>query len=262
MNKQSKDNYDLDSIEFKEEYFKKNLPKKVLFFIHTPKTAGTLLRKEWLLKNIDNYYWYGSKQVGNGKINPKTNYITASMYHMIGGHVGIEFFLKLETVQPRVFLNVVREPISRILSFYNFVKFKNRLHPLHNIVKDKTLFELLESKNRFKDVISKTQIRYITTKNSKLFSDRDIFILGRQDKIDEFVTEVNRVMNFKYNLNSSIANSGGDYITNLTNEANFQNTIKLLKELTKEERELYDSIDSLKTFRKKDFIQLCSKYKK
>ncbi|WOE69446.1 sulfotransferase family 2 domain-containing protein [Hydrogenimonas thermophila] len=250
-----------NSLEFKHKYLKENIPEKVVIYIHIPKTAGTFLRSAWLFNNIQKYWWSDEKRPFPQLNNFYENYIIASNYQLVGGHLDINTYLKMKIIQPKVFLNVLREPKSRIISFYNHVKNKDKNHPLHNLVKQHTLYELLESKSEFYKVVFNEQIRYLIANKASLekFSDRDTLIVGRQDKIDQFVEVSNKLIGFSNGIGKGDANAGGKgYEENVKAEPDFNKALKLLAEMTQKEKKLYDSIESILIMDKakyKDFIQ-------
>ena len=144
-----------NSTEYKNTFLEKHIPKSVLVYIHIPKTAGTFLRTAWLKKNVNNYFWSDEKKTYPLVGDLEKSYITASSYEMLGGHLPLSTFLKFPTLQPRIFLNVLREPIARIISFYNHIKNNDPMHPLHKEVNEYTLYELLAAKGRFYNMIFK-----------------------------------------------------------------------------------------------------------
>lgn len=255
-----------NSKEFRYSFFKKNIPEKVLVYIHTPKTAGTYLRRAWLLNNIKNYFWSDEYKVAVRvkKIKKlQQDYVEASYYEMIGGHFPINVFLEMKTIQPRIFLNVLRDPVSRILSFYNYVQNKDKQHPFYDQATKHTLCELLEQKGAFYEAVNNQQIRFLIAEKELLnrFSDRDMLIVGKQEKIDEFITKVNDIVGFKVGARDAVFNVGDEgYIEKLKTEPDFDKALGLLEEITVDERELFDSIDDVMVMNKVKYTEFVSRF--
>ncbi len=257
----------LDEVD--NRYLKKNIPEKVVVYIHTPKTAGTYLREAWLLGNVDNYFWLGYKNASLQTIEHlQSDYIEASRYELLGGHMNINTFLKMKTIQPRIFLNVLREPVSRILSFYNFIKNINKNHPAYEEVKKYTLFKLLNKKGKFYELVHNAQIRQLTANRQliKNFSDRDALIVGRQDRLSEFISIVNNLVGFQYGSTEVISkafNKGEEgYIEKIKLEPNYQEALQILKEMTQQESELYNSIENVTVMGKREYRDFVQKYQR
>jgi len=251
-----------NSYEFKQKFIRKNIPDKIIVYIHIPKTAGTYLRTSWLLNNIKNYWWSDESKIYPNLNNLLKNYEIASSFHLIGGHLNIDTFLQMSIIQPKVFLNVLREPVSRVISFYNYIKFRDLNHPLNRFVKNKTLYELLSSNTNFYKVIYKEQLRYIIANNLDNFSDKDIIIIGKQNKINDFVETVCKVTNLKKIFIGGDTNKGEEnYINRIQNEKDFDKAMLILEKITKDESRLYNSIESVKIMKKNDYIKFVNEYK-
>jgi len=106
-----------------------------LIFVHLPKTAGTTLRgiveRQYRHSLICRAYPSAegkleSRQVGALPIE------TIRRIGLLEGH--IEFGWHSVLPQKAVYLTMLREPISRVISIYNYVE-RDVNHPLHNAVK-------------------------------------------------------------------------------------------------------------------------------
>ena len=90
--------------------------RKSLYFLHIPKTAGTTL-----ISIIDDHFNLDSilhEQVWN-EILPKIPE-TFSQFRLIRGHFGYGLHRVL-TKKP-LFLTMLREPVDRVLSFYEHIR--------------------------------------------------------------------------------------------------------------------------------------------
>ncbi len=255
------------SAEFKYKYMQKNLPEKVVIFLHIPKTAGTHLREAWLYQNVYSHFWHNE-----GREYPtidilQRDYIEASSYQLLGGHQHIETFLKMKIVQPRIFLATLREPIARIISYYNYLKNNeiaiNSDNPLIKLVQSHSLYELLEGKTNFYKSILNEQIRYLIPNTQWLdkFSDRDIMILGRQDNVDEFVRVSNEIIGFKYNAKDICYYAGEKgYEKMIEAEEDFPKALEVMKEITLQESRLYNSIKKIRVMNKNEYIDFVQEF--
>jgi len=252
-----------NSFEFKNKYLKENIPQKVIIYIHIPKTAGTFLRTAWLLNNVQRYWWSDEKRPFPQVSNFYKDHIIASSYQLIGGHLDISSYLNMKIIQPKVFLNVLREPKDRIISYYNHLKNKDKFHPLHKLAKEHTLYELLKSKGKFYQVVLNEQIRYLIANKATLerFSDRDILIVGRQDKIDQFVEASCKLIGFSNGIGKGDANSAAKgYEKNIKAEPDFDKALKIIEEMIQKENELYNMIDSVLVMNKSEYMEFVQRF--
>jgi len=254
-----------NSNEFKYKYMLENMPEKVVVYIHIPKTAGTYLRTAWLLNNYNKYFW-SDRHLDYPTIKDlQQDYIEASSYEMIGGHQVIDTFLKMKTIQPRIFLNVLREPISRIISFYNHVKNVDTDHVFNKSVAENTLFELLEQKGAFYRTVINEQLRYLIASEELLekFSDRDFLIIGRQDNTKGFIEAVNEILGLNKGIAEGSSNAGGEgYKKEIELQNDFPEALEILKEMIQEESELYNSIKNVTVMGKKEYRDFVQKYQR
>lgn len=252
-----------NSKEFKHKYMLENMPEKVVVYIHIPKTAGTYLRTAWLLNNYNKYFW-SDRHLTYPKIKDlQQDYIEASSYEMIGGHQVIDSFLKMKTIQPRVFLNVLREPVSRIISFYNHVKNVDTNHIFNKSAAENTLFELLEQRGAFYRTVMNEQIRYLIASEELLekFSDRDFLIIGRQDNTEGFIEAVNEILGLSKGIAEGSSNAGGvGYKKEIESQSDFPEALEILKEMTQQESELYNSIENVTVMGKNEYREFVQKF--
>lgn len=117
--------------------------KRSIIFTHIQKTAGTSVMKELLYENFRNEeirrFWggFGIK---------KLILSNTSQYKVFTGHFpyGIHHFIKGECD----YITFLREPISRAVSHYNFIK--NNIGETNNENKYKTLHQEFKLKDIFK----------------------------------------------------------------------------------------------------------------
>jgi len=256
-----------NSIEFRTKFIKKYLPKKILFFIHIEKTAGTFIREK-LLKNSFERVCYFDNNIEQKKhfISRMKNYTEALSYQAFTGHLFLSEFLEIDVIQPRIITTILRDPIKRVISYYNFLKHKAPGHPLEPIVKEHTLYELLIGRNTpFYTAVDNWQLRYLHLNQNSFYklSDRDKIIIGKQEFIDDFIETVNMEMNIKTDSTiSSIKLNAADknYDIKVKEEENFDLAEQILQELTLKEYELYNHLDKIEVFTKDEYLKLIQKF--
>lgn len=108
------------------------------FFLHIPKCGGSTIRQ---------YYRRSFSQVLVIQRGPRGDMTSAEFagssdvlqYDAIVGHLNLHHFLaNLEVRSYKgefIVHSVVRDPIDRLISYYNFVRF-NKSHPEHNVCRD------------------------------------------------------------------------------------------------------------------------------
>lgn len=116
-------------------------------FLHVPKTAGTTCRAVFQQMMGDYYFTYdqGVHGAKPGVVQPWQSPEFFHRYLMIGGHVGrLHALVRAARGASRrmVFYGVMRDPVSRAVSFYDYVRKRPR-HPVHKEVADRTLAEVV-----------------------------------------------------------------------------------------------------------------------
>ncbi|WP_417655388.1 sulfotransferase family 2 domain-containing protein [Pseudoalteromonas atlantica] len=252
------------SVEYKNKFLKRSIPKSVLVYIHIPKTAGTFLRTAWLKKNVSNYFWSDENKKYPLVKDLEESYIVASSFEMLGGHLPLSTFLKFPTLQPRIFLNVLREPIARIISFYNHIKNNDPSHPLHKEVNSHTLYELLMKEGAFYKMILNEQVRYLVSQDVTNFKESDLLIIGRQDKLNDFIETVNNIAGLEYNpdiLDGIKSNSGAEnYEKDIASQKDFTKALEVLKEITKAEKKLFNELIGVKVMSKSQYVDFIERF--
>lgn len=261
----------LNSQEYKNKVKEKIIPQKmipsrIMVYLHIPKTAGTYLRTGWLLNNVSNYFWVDEHREYPKLVDLEKSYLEASEYGLIGGHKEITSFLNINTLQPRVFMSVLRDPIERIISFYNHVKHRDKNHPLHKTAQKYSLYDWLIEKRIFYNIIKNEQIRYLVADNKtiKNFTDKDILIIGKQEKLDSFISNVNDIceLKFKNVVEETVLHNKGvpSYRTDIKKEPNYEKALSILQDLTKIEYEFYNSLGKSTILKRDEYLKLCRRY--
>jgi hypothetical protein len=117
-------------------------PKHGVIFMHIPKTGGTSF--EYIAAK--NYTINGVIQINSPALhrNPSALYKHNDMPRVVLGHHKISSILYHWIDRDVAHLTVLREPVSRVVSHFNYVK-SSVNHALHDRVKDLSLAQYVES---------------------------------------------------------------------------------------------------------------------
>lgn len=152
-----------------------------IIFLHIEKVAGSSQR-EWFYRHFgrDNVYWHGI--TSEGAIDDS---------FLIGGHESFDYY---EKNQNFIYLSLVRDPIERVLSFYNYCK---------NVIPESWIplgLDISSFKNtilscdHFRNAIRNGQCRYIS--GSFLFEDtvkcleKYSFLIGELSNLEVFNKQI------------------------------------------------------------------------
>lgn len=180
--------------------------KKILFF-HIPKTAGTSIR-QYLFTNCSDGHFFTNltlnifiKEYNNNfnysilqkelKLPPAYKHLTQPECNFIIQKIGLDIDNFHEVV-------VVRNPYDRLLSYYNFILYKNYDH-LEKLLDD------IEMNNVDPNLHFRHQLEYVKnpiTKNLKIFKYEDFFlcqdflqsVIGTNKKIPKINVTKNNTM--------------------------------------------------------------------
>jgi hypothetical protein len=124
-----------------------------------PKTAGTAIRATLnAILGPEKIYWVGDRQPVSHWQNATTTEF--ENYKVVGGHVGATAFDKIQ--KPKVFMAVVREPVRRAISLFDFIIHgPNANHPLRAELQGLSLIEAIEKSHRFRNEIANRQCMLI-----------------------------------------------------------------------------------------------------
>ena len=162
-------------------------------FIHIPKTAGTSQRALFYHNyGQENVFWFGVQGRPSRWVPSRIVLSRLMDFDAVGGHRSFRFFRHID--QRVLFASVVREPVARVASLYNYFRSRiaepNRtgwlwsgLDP-HSIVR--TIFEC----QRFRREISNSQCKYLSGGNTfaqvqSVLESRN-FVVGSFDDLGSF----------------------------------------------------------------------------
>lgn len=113
-----------------------------LIFTHMPKTAGMTL--EAIISQ--NYYSYHLVHIDgpNAERNPAALFKQGVLPTVAMGHYEFNHILFLALHRPTAHITMLREPVRRVISYYNWVR-RSEKHPLHEKLAKMTLREFAAS---------------------------------------------------------------------------------------------------------------------
>lgn len=225
-------------------------------FIHIPKTAGSSFRN--IIKRE-----YSPAKMLSCAIPKELDYSTQKKWEILTGHFpfGIHEKFNLDNF---AYLTILREPISRVISFYNYSRI-NKNHYLHELTTKYSIKELLEN-NDFSDSLiefNNLQIRLLTGVDAP-------FGACKRDMLDFAINNIEK--HFLFVGIQELFNESMNYLKYLTNWKDLRYTVKnktRRKSITKEKLDRstldliikYNQLDiELYNYSKKILLENVEKY--
>lgn len=214
-----------------------------LIFLHIPKTAGTAFRNVVEKNYPYDHYWWG--------LSEEQEYLDD--YGVIGGHKPYQYYSGF--LSNKLYLGIVREPVSRILSLHNYYA-----NPTYNVnapnkwinelgLDPRSIVNTIKNSRDFRDKIDNYQCYYLSgernfEKARKVIESHD-FIVGCMDHIDLFMQRIKKRFDWA-TINLPMANEGApDYSSQYNQD---EELLELLHEYTDEDRKLYEYVLEHKVF--------------
>ncbi len=170
----------------------------MFFFLHVPKTGGTTL-------NTTLHDMFAPFAVFHGQIveeaggNAEIGRLLAERpdfydhLMLIVGHYGFRHPLVQRSTRRRVMLAVLRDPIDRIVSIYDYMRYRTD-HPHHLTMNRLSLREAVHESPAFQNHSRNAQLQTVFgTKDVKEANRRlrqERYVLGRFDQIPRFIQAV------------------------------------------------------------------------
>ena len=202
-----------------------------LIFLHIEKAAGSSLRTLF----HDNF---GKRNVYWHDINSDSIH----KYNVIGGHRSLPFYRKDDELNKNkaIYLGVMREPVSRVISFYAHLK---RHTDYFSKNKASSFKDAVLNCKPFRAHIESGQLTYLI--GNKEFSNFEriikdnSYVIGTMDKLDSFT----KLISDKLHLNTSELTQVNLGLPGYKDEIDLDNeTLSELKRLVHEDIKLYDFI--------------------
>jgi len=225
----------------------KRLAKRpFVVFIHIPKAAGTFLKFYFnSVYGPDRCAWLSKKLIVSDALKP-------SQYLVAGGHTPFDAAFQQFKDRNPVFISVVRHPIARAVSYYNFLRTQTD-HPSHDRLHEMTLFQAITTDKKFRNQCDRDQIRFLSgTKDLETLKEiveANSFIIGKQERLDDFMLALHEQLRLPIvtsDFRRSNAAAPG-YLAEIAAQPRYEEAIDLIAQLNKDELELYNSFDSVWT---------------
>lgn len=212
-----------------------------LVYLHIEKTAGSSMR-DLLFANYgsDDVFWY----LVDSK-SPTFKQEELAGQRVIGGHRDKLFYTPLR--KSKLYLSVVREPVSRVISLFNY---HGRINPAKEVWHKRGLDPMcldttLAKCPEFINEITNRQCQIISGHRSAEKTleaiEKEHYIIGTMDHLPSFVAHVSSMLDWSIN-NIKKANPGGSSHTDSI--AVSENTLNIIRSLNKEDQKLYDHVNS------------------
>lgn len=176
---------------------------EVLFWLHVPRTAGTAINRA--LEDALGRRMLYTQAVANDAAaagEPYEAYIRArpSLYdgiRLIAGHIRVDDALVRLCPRPAAFAGVVREPVARALSLYEYVR-NTPHHGSHAALRQLTLFQAIQALPGMRDNVVCAQILQLFHTHDRVAIARRIatgrYLVGRHDRLDLFWPAMERLL--------------------------------------------------------------------
>lgn len=209
-----------------------------LVFLHIEKSAGTSLREFF-------YSFYGKSNVFWHGIKPA--YDKAMLSHfVVGGHR--QYLTYEERVRSNaIFLAIVREPVSRVVSLYNYlVKHESESWSRHKGFDSSSLKNTVFNCSAFRGAVANAQCRYLSGSESFHKVSESLnngsYFLGSMDHLGSFERELKKRLGAK--SESIEKHNVGDkgYYSKIDID---DHVVSEIKSLVEEDYKLYDYLKNI-----------------
>ena len=177
----------------------------MFFFIHVPKTGGTSLNTvlHEMFFPFSIYHGQISEQAGgNGNIAHFLSTRPSFYDHLllVVGHFAWRHPLVHAVKRRRIILSVMRNPIDRIVSLYDYMRLQDD-HPQNSTLRNMSLREAINESSRFRSHCENAQLQTIFgTRDEKEAQKRlrqEHYVLGQFDHLPRFIQAVENVSGLK-----------------------------------------------------------------
>ena len=228
---------------------------KYLIFLHIYKTAGASFNKKFLnIFGEENMYWH---DVDGPSLSFDKTVILKKKPIIVGGHRGFSFY-PLEMINDFYFFSLIREPLSRTCSLYDFLirigekdsgfrKFWIDDHKLDPT----SLLKTLKQSELFRENVNNYQCEFLSGNKSADFTMEMInnypFLIGTMDNLEIFLKTCHE--NFDWPLELATWNKKPK---SYLDESELNQVNEIVSDLNQEDLKLYNYIKEQGVFFNKD----------
>lgn len=182
------------------------------FFLHVPKTAGTSVGRI-LSQMFAGYVLHHGGRDLMALLEKEPTLL--DRYLLVSGHMGIGHPIVATAQRRKLFLTVMRDPASRVVSHYDYIRSRPE-HPQYEELSRVSLLKAFNSCVRFREASTNAQLRQV-------FGTADLgqidsalrqrnYILGRSDGLDAFLNAVQAVSGLPRPADIPRLNTAGEQV--------------------------------------------------
>ncbi|MBV8798623.1 MAG: sulfotransferase family 2 domain-containing protein [Alphaproteobacteria bacterium] len=249
--------YLLNSRHFQQQK-RQAAQRPFLFFIHIPKTAGGSLRRYFKTTFGSGCQFFMRNERGQGKGHIMRRGVEFDVeehlanYRISGGHIPFDHVPQGLLEADPIFVSVLRDPLQRALSYYNFLRTQKRppreeAQAAFAEMKKLTLYQTLTANKRSRTDYDRVQIRFLCgrpdTEALREVLKAHRFILGKQEHLGEFMNLLHEMLGLPLvpSDTKQIHKSSSDYQTALAAQPHYDEAVEMIRSMNAEEYEFYNS---------------------
>lgn len=229
-----------------------------LFFIHIPKTAGGSMRRYFRTVFGDACRWLAKNPLAEeGSVMRRNVDFDADgyleKYRLGGGHIPFDHISKALLARDPIFISMLRHPVKRVVSAYNFARTERQEPPVKSGAKalpdlrNLTLYEALTGHKRFRMVCERQQLRYLCGSGeiggveSVLNSHR--FMLGKLEHLDDFMQLLHDQLDLPLVRGNvrHVHKAAPDYLAAIAAQPRYEEAIDIITKMNADEFTLFNS---------------------
>ncbi|HEV7455538.1 MAG TPA: hypothetical protein VGN96_02080 [Roseococcus sp.] len=177
----------------------------IYYFLHIPKTAGTAMWKllgDMFHPFVQFYHLLLAEAGGEAQLAERLAKDTQVLQSklLVCGHFSVNHPLVQRAPRRKVLLSVLREPVSRAVSFYDHVRSRAD-HPLHQRLREVSFARALAEFPEFSHQLENYQLRQlfgtVEERGIRRMMNLNSYILGRFDELPRFIEAVEDVTGLK-----------------------------------------------------------------
>lgn len=224
--------------------------KTKLIFLHVPKATG--ISAKMFFRTVfgeDEVVWLGEEFSREDLLNGNPEYFS---HRVVGGHFSYELSKKIPG-EKKLYISVVREPISRAISLYRFIE-RTEIHHLHREAQSKTMLEMIESCASFRGQISNLQVKYMS--DLPLERQREAtfeYAVNNIEGSSFYLASLENVSDLFHRLGKDLVSSGAEVTLGNHNKSSRpteddplwkeSQLIEKIKEINKEDTKLFEWVN-------------------
>lgn len=226
--------------------------RPLVVFLHIPKTGGTSMRHYLREAFAERVLLTGKSPKKKGeaaaagsrelKVHPEL----ARDVDAVSGHARYGQFDLSNIDRDLIYISIMRNPISRALSMYNYQRTTER-HIRNKVVRDRTLMELIRETDYLHRVVDQ-QTRFLfgaKDPNPKRVLARERFLIGKLEHLNAFLEEASDLFPIKPPEFPHSNSRGSSYKEEIMAQPGYEEAIDILKKTMAGDVAFYESFDKV-----------------